>query len=436
MLKLIKIVFAIFGLAIASLLTYFFSAPLYNRWIRYPDLEKKRQELWSTYQKPPQLIPLPEYRGVMHAHSYWSHDSRGSLQEILQGAKQAELDFVFFADHHHGKLDTFPRAFQGKFDGIWLVGGTETSGDDGMQVNPFRDTVLDWNIPRDSLMKELVNQGGMITYVHSESPHNWGSPHYQAMEMYNIHTDLLDEERLLSFLVNALVNGDRFRHWGYRELYDKQTDILAHWDRLNLSRKIVGLGAVDAHNNQNIRARYLDNDLVEWVGPNADSLVIRKAGWLEKLLLSKPDEQGWAFNLGIDTYFHSFNFVNNHVFAAGFEPESLRDNLIAGHAFIAFEGIAKADGFQFVALDSEHKLLGILGDSISVDSVRHLKVVSPFPARYRLIRNGDLISETAQGNYTFEFTINKQAGNYRIEADLRLGDDWVNWIFTNPIYLY
>jgi hypothetical protein len=285
-------------------------------------------------------------------------------------------------------------------------------------------------------MQEIVKHGGMITYVHSEKPHHWESPHYQAMEMYNIHTDLLDEEGLLPFLVNALVNGDRFRHWSYRELYDKQTDILTHWDKLNLNRKIVGLGAVDAHNNQNIRARYLENDLVEWVGPNADSLGIRKAGWLEKLFLSEPDEHGWAFNWGIDTYFHSFNFINNHVFSSDFDPESLRDHLIAGHAFIAFEGIAGADGFQFVAMDTEDKLVGILGDSIATDSVRHLKVVSPFPAKYRIIRNGTLISETDEGKYELVFSPNKQPGNYRIEADLLLGENWVNWIFTNPIYLY
>ncbi len=436
MIKLLKITFFLFLMGVALILTYFFAVPLYNRWIIYPNLEKARQELWATYRKPPQRIILPEYTGVMHAHSYWSHDSRGSLQEILQGARQAELDFVFFADHHHGKLDTFPRAFYGEYDGIWLIGGTETSGDDGMQVNPFQDGVLDWTIPRDSMIRKVVEKGGMITYVHSESPHNWANPHYQAMEIYNIHTDLKDEEKLLPFLLNALVNGDRFRHWSYRELYDRQDEILAHWDELNQGRKIVGMGAVDAHNNQNIRARYLSKNQVEWVGPNAESIKIGPIGGLEKLVLTEPDEQGWAFNWGIDTYFHSFNFVNNHVFSRDFNPKSIKDHLVAGNTFIAFEGIAKGDGFQFLAVDADVRALGIPGDSLAVDTVLQLQVVSPFPARYRVYRNGVLKQETDQGHYEWSFFPEKKSGNYRIEADLKLGKEWVNWIFTNSIYLY
>ena len=436
MLKLVKITISLFLLVIALILTYFFSVPLWNRWITYPNLEKAREELWASYRKPPQRITLPEFKGVMHAHSYWSHDSRGSLKEILQGARQAELDFVFFADHHHGQLDTFPRAFQGEFDGIWLIGGTETSGDDGMQVNPFQETVLDWSIPRDSMIRKVVEKGGMITYVHSESPHNWSNPHYQAMEIYNIHTDLKDEEQLLPFLLNSLVNGDKLRHWSYRELYDRQEKILAHWDELNKGRKIVGIGSVDAHNNQNIRARYLSKDQVEWVGPNAETLGIHAVGWMEKLLLTEPDEHGWAFNWGIDTYFHSFNFVNNHVFSREFNPESIKDHLVAGNTFLAFEGIAKGDGFQFMATDAAGTVLGIVGDSLAVDSVAQLQVLSPFPARYRVYRDGVLEKETDQGHYEWGFFPDKNPGNYRIEADVLLGKEWVNWIFTNPIYLF
>jgi len=43
----------------------------------------------------------------------------------------------------------------------------------------------------------------------------------------------------------------------YREIFDEQTPILALWDSLKYKRKIVGFSAVDTHENQNIRARYL-----------------------------------------------------------------------------------------------------------------------------------------------------------------------------------
>lgn len=434
--RIFKIIFSIALLLIGLSLVYLFAGPLYKNWVIYPRLEQSRKELLASYRTTVQVIPLPEYTGVMHAHSYWSHDSRGNLNEILHGAKQAELDFIFFADHAHGKLDTFPRAYHGEFDGILMEGGTESSGSDGIEINPFRDGILDWNIPRDSMIRNVVRQGGLVTYVHSEKEHDWDNPDYQAMEIYNIHTDLLDEKGMLAFLLNHLVNGEKFRHWGYREIYDKQVAILEIWDQLNQERKIVGIGSVDAHNNQNIRARYLPNGQVEWVGNNAKTLSIREPGFLENILLHEPDEDGWAFKWELDTYFHSFNFVNNHVLSEEFSTEKIKDHIIKGNLFVAFEGIAPGDGFQFFALNPRKELTGILGDSIPVQSASRLKVLSPFPARYRLIRNGQVVAETTDGHYESEFSPQNQKGIYRIEADLLLDGRWVNWIFTNPIYLY
>ena len=436
--RIVKVFFAIAFLSLLLLLGYVFASPLYNKWMLYPRMEQSRKDIWDSYQKPAAAIPLAEYTGVTHAHSYWSHDSRGSLKEILDGAKQAELDFIFFADHAHDKLDTFPRAYHGEFEGVIFEAGTETSGSygGGMMVNPIQAGILDWNVSRDSLIQQVVSQGGLVTFVHSEKVHDWDNLDYQAMEIYNIHTDLLDEEGILAFLLNHLVNGDRYRHWSYRELYDKQSGILANWDRINQNRKVTGVGSVDAHNNQNIRAHYLENGQVEWVGNNAKTLSIHDPGLLEKILLHEPDDNGWAFKMELDTYFHSFNFVNNHVFSSDFSSQKIKEGIEKGNSFVAFEGIAKAKGFQFFALDGKKELAGILGDSLTIQAANQLKVLSPFPARYRLIRNGETVLETAGGQYEFEFSPKNQTGNYRIEADLWLNEKWVNWIFTNPIYLY
>jgi hypothetical protein len=265
-----------------------FTGPsLKKRWITYPRLEKQRRALWEKYKEPEKIIDLKEYKGILHAHTYWSHDSRGILEEILPAAKKAKLDFLFFSDHPHGKLDTFPRSYHGVYDGIIIEPGTESS--DGLMVCPMDSVILDWSKGQDSIIKEVVNMGGLALYVHTEKPHNWSNPDYQAMEIYNIHTDMLDGEKLEPLIINFAVNGKKYRHWCFRELYDEQTEILANWDSLNKKRKIVGMAAVDAHNNQNIRARYLDNDRIEWVGPNAETISVKKPGIFEKLLFGKPD---------------------------------------------------------------------------------------------------------------------------------------------------
>jgi len=204
-------------------------------------------------------------------------------------------------------------------------------------VCPMDSVVLDWRQGQDAIIKKVVDAGGLALYVHTEKSHDWENPDYQTMEIYNIHTDMLDEERLTPLIINFVVNGKKYRHWAFRELYDDQTDILANWDSLNRKRKIVGMAAPDAHNNQNIRARYLDNGLVEWVGPNANTIVIKEPGLREQLLCSQPDAAGWIFNFEVDTYFASFNYVNTHIFSDTLSNTSIKNHLVEGHAFISFE---------------------------------------------------------------------------------------------------
>ena len=44
-----------------------------------------------------------DYRAVLHVHSYHSHDSRGSLEEIRTAAKAAGVRVVMFTDHHQSQ---------------------------------------------------------------------------------------------------------------------------------------------------------------------------------------------------------------------------------------------------------------------------------------------------------------------------------------------
>ncbi len=403
----------------------------WSKWVTYPKLEKERAALWAKYKSPEKLIEQTDYQGVLHAHSYWSHDSRGVIKEILPAAQQAELDFIFLSDHIRNKLDSFPRGYHGNYDGVIIEAGTESKN---IMVTPMQEEVLDWNQDESQLIKDVVANGGMVTYVHSEEPHNWADPNYQTMEIYNIHTDLLDEESILPFMINMAVNKKDYRHWAYRELYDEQSAILAHWDSLNQTRQIVGIAAVDAHNNQSFRARHTDNGMVEWVGPNAKTLEITEPGWKEKLLLSEPDVTGWKFKWEVDTYFHSFNYVNTHVFSDTLSNTAIKDNIVAGHAYISFESLAEAQGFQFVAQDDRGEVNAIMGDSVAIDSATMLRAVSPLPVRFELFQDGMMIDQIGD-QYTYQYQP-VSAGNYRVVARIKLDRGWVSWIMTNPIYIY
>ena len=432
--KLFQLIGILLVILIVAVLIY--SAPsIWRNIYTYPKLEKARNELHSKYKKPGQYIKQTDYKGVLHAHSYWSHDSRGILREILPAAKKAALDFIFLSDHARYQLDSFPRAYHGIYDDIIIESGTEKSG---LMVSPMKSVTLNWEQPKDSLIKQVTQSGGLVLYVHTEEKHEWDNPDYQAMEIYNIHTDFIDEEKegnLRSFVINIIFNGNKYRHWGMREIFDEQKVILARWDSINQFKKVVGMAASDAHNNQNIRARYTKEGMVEWVGPNAKTLSIVAPGWKEKLLLSEPDEAGWAFKFELDTYFHSFNFVNTHVFCDSLSNINIKDNLVAGNAFIAFESLANAKGFQYFSTGANNEINAIMGDSITVGSVNRLKAVSPFPVQFKLIKNGEVI-DIIDNIYSYEYKEEITPGNYRLEAYLDFNGKQTPWIYTNPIYVY
>ena len=431
--KILKVILVLI-LAVILIVLVILTPYLWKNWVTYPNLEQERAELWTKYKTPQKFIPLNEYKGVFHMHSYWSHDSRGVLNEILPAAKKAGYNFLFLSDHSHSKLDTFPRSYHGVYDDIVFEAGTE--GGKSLMVTPMRSTVVDWSRDESVVINDLVSNDGLVIYVHTEKPHDWSNPDYQAMEIYNIHTDYLDgNDGFFSIIFNLLFNKSDYHHWVFRELYDDQVEILSNWDSLNKNRRIVGVAGVDAHNNQNYRARYMDDGKVEWVGPNADRIELVEPGLKENIFLPDTNVNGWAFKWEVDPYFISFNHVANHVFSDTLTNYGIKNNLVAGHAFISFQSLAKADGFQYFTIDSDNYVNAIMGDSVSVESVSKIKAVSPFPVQFQLVKDGEVVDEV-DNVYDYEFKPDNSRGNYRIVAKLFLDDAWVSWVFTNQIYIH
>jgi hypothetical protein len=204
---------------------------------------------------------------------------------------------------------------------------------------------------------------------------------------------------------------------------------------LNLKRRIVGIGGVDAHNNQSFRARYTDTGKVEWVGSNAKTITVREHNWFDGLMLVEADAYGWAYKWELDPYFESFNFNNNYVFCDTFTNENIKQNIIEGHVFVSFESLGKAEGFQYFTVDLKENITAILGDSVRLAEAAALKAVSPLPVKYQLFRNGQMIDESAEG-YDYLYSMDGESGNYRLVARIELNDQWIPWIYTNPIYIH
>ena len=79
--------------------------------------------------------------------------------------------------------------------------------------------------------------------------------------------------------------------------------------------------------------------------------------------------------------------------------------------------------------------MAILGDSVRLAEPAALKAVSPLPVKYQLFRNGQMIDESAEG-YDYLYSMDGESGNYRLVARIELNDQWIPWIYTNPIYIH
>jgi len=430
--KILKYILFSFLIIVVLLLIIGFAKPLWHNWVTYPKLEKEVAEFDLLRKETPKTTALNTYRGVMHVHSYLSHDSEGTLNDLVSAAKNDGIDFIFLTDHPRFDLDSFPRGYHGNYDGILIEPGSEKHG---YVCWPLDSMVINLKTDPDTIAKNVVQHGGIVFFSHTEEKRNWGNPWYQGMEMYNFHTDTKDE-KLLPNILNFIVNGKSYRIWALREMFDEQTTILARWDSLNNYRHIVGFSAVDTHENQNIRARYLPDGRVEWVGPNANIIDTTEVTFFNKWLFHEPDENGWIFRLMIDTYKEGFNYITNYVFADTLSSVSLAENIKKGHLYTAFKSLGDAEGFNYFSKNEAGKINAILGDSIQIDKIQSLNAVTPLPCQFRLIYNGEKVDSSTVDGYSYSWTGPLKSGAYRIETHIKLNGKYVPWIYSNPIYVY
>ncbi|HSH19429.1 MAG TPA: hypothetical protein VLA03_03200 [Draconibacterium sp.] len=414
------------------ILAWFLAKPVWNHFVTYPRLQNTVTEFKKLRKESSNNTNLNVYRGVMHVHSYLSHDSEGTLHDLIPAAKNNGIGFIFLTDHPRFDLDTFPRGYHGYYDGVLIESGSEKHG---YVTCPMDSVVIDLKTNPDTIAKNVVENGGIMFFSHTEQHRNWGNPYYQGMEIYNFHTDTKDESTAPQ-IFNFIVNGNKYRIWALREMFDEQTNILARWDSLNMTRKIVGFSAVDTHENQSIRARYTPDGRVEWVGPNANVIDTTNATLLNKWMFHEPDKNGWIFRWLIDTYNEGFDYITNYVFADTLSAPSLVEHIKKGHLYTAFKTLGDAKGFNFYAIGIENNIHGIMGDSLKISNLKSLNALTPLPGQYRLIHNGELVKTTIIDGYEFAFKEPLEKGAYRIEVHVNIGGKYIPWIYSNPIYLY
>ena len=170
-----------------------------------PDkLEAVRKDiaaLRSIWQKLPRTGPYTEYRANLHVHSAFSHDSRGTLDELIAAAKATGTRVLCFTEHPAAHYDYFRDGHQGTKDGILLIPGAETGG---FLVFPTRSLPARTTETPQEFADLARGRGSQIFLSHLEERMDWDVRGLTGVEIYNTHADFKDEKKLLAALRNPL----------------------------------------------------------------------------------------------------------------------------------------------------------------------------------------------------------------------------------------
>lgn len=415
-----------------------FRTALYHRFYLFP----KQARAWDDLRAKRIAVTLDdgwnEYRGACHNHSELSHDCEVTFPQVLQAAKEAGLDFIFMADHCiDGKAD-YSLGWKGDHDGVLFVQGFEMA-QGFMPWGLPNDTILDNNQDPRERAKRIHELGGLLFFAHPEEERLWDLPELTGMEIYNIHADF--EEGLVALLPDLTLNLRAYPDQTLRLIFDRQNDILARWDELNKSRKIVGIAANDAHQNNGLRGYYTAKNtfLLRTTAKEDDDSVLRE--WplnfftrtALRLFPGKLEPGKQLFRVDFDPYKQSLRFVNTHLLARECTEPALLDALRQGRCFVAFDMIADARGFVYcaeTAAPDGSPNRAVMGESIPLAPGLKLKAQAPHECRFRLRCDGTAVQEAEGASFEYEPV---KPGKYRVEAELLILGEWTPWVYTNPI---
>lgn len=379
-----------------------------------------------------------QVRANLHVHSLLSHDSRGTVDEIVAAARKVGTEVILFTEHPSTSKDFFTEGHRGLQDGVLLIPGAET---EGFLCYP-RQSLQGLKLGSPQEFADLVcGRGGLMFVSHPEERMNWKLSGITGIEIYNTHADFKDEAALLKKLRNPLwllQSADLFRQYpqeAMSALLDYPTDYLRKYDELCQQRPHTGVAANDAHQNVGIMLRRLGDQQVR-VSDALDKELVRLdiAGnpVLEALVDGRQPEE-LVFALRLDGYEQSLRHVGTHLLLSrGSEltQDAVWDALESGRCFVAFDWLADSVGFDFVAVS--HGIRHPMGSQLPFHRGISLEARAPLPVMWRISARGRQVHEAEGLTCTWQPT---EPGPHRIEAWLEIAGEWLPWILSNPVYL-
>jgi hypothetical protein len=376
-----------------------------------------------------------DVRCLLHVHSSFSHDSRGTIEEIVKAAREAGVRVIMFSEHPANTYDYFVDGHRGMRDGVLLIPGAET---EGFLAYP-RQSVQKQKTGSPQELSNLVRStGGMIFVCHLEERMDWQIDGVTGTEIYNTHADFKKQTRFLEALkspatmlsLSAVLK--QYPQEVYGSLLEYPDDYLKRYDELCQIARHTGVSGNDAHHNQVYRAKIMEDGgvLVEDIlGEKLASVDAEKFPAI-KLLTGNKKPGDLIFNLDLDPYVCAFRHVSTHLLLNNVTEADVRQALADGRAYVVFDWFADPTGFVYQA-EAADKTWPIGSEVTLVDGLR-LRAEAPLEGRFRLVRNGEVILD--ENGPAVDYAV-ETPGVYRVEVWLKVADEERPWILTNPIYV-
>ena len=375
-----------------------------------------------------------EFRGILHSHSEISHDCEVPSREILRVLQETQLDFICLSDHcPEGRAD-FNLQWRGLHGGKLFIPGFEMR-DGFMPFGVAAGVVLSNQMESAILAKAIVENGGVLFYAHPEEPRDWDRPELTGMEIYNLHTDFKRRRGgYFGLLPDVLVNLRRYPEHLYWSGFQRPTEFVQHWDILNRMGHITGIAANDCHQNVGLRGIYTAAGTVRVEDTSPKTLKEFKLNGLTRPLAAlafgplEPERR--LFHVQLDPYERSARFVNTHVLARELSESAILDALRAGRVFVGFDLVVDSSSFRWSATDPTRT--AVMGEALPFTKETRLHGRSPVPCRFTLVKDGTVLDQTEGRECLWT---PPGPGKYRIEAEVKVGNEWIPWIYANPIQL-
>ncbi len=343
-----------------------------------------------------------EYAGAIHIHSIFS-DGSGEVKEIAGFANESGLDFIILTDHN--TLRALNEGYEGWYGDTLLLVGYEINDKENknhllaLGVNETYSTRL----PAKEYVRLVKEAGGLGFIAHPHEKRNsmekhppypwieWDTEDFTGIEIWNHMSEWMEgltEQNKYNYFIHPL-----------KSVTTPSKETLGVWDKLNLKRRVVGIGGVDAHAHKVNLLGFFEVEVFPYK-------VLFKS--IRTHIFTEKDfnDKGNKLNLEV-------------------AKKEVYNSLRSGHCFFSNYYYGDAKGFNFLAEDGSKSYM--MGETIPLRNNLKLKTVIPGTGgNIKLLRNGEVISSLDGSELQFDV---KDKGAYRVEVYIENNA----WIFSNHI---